>query len=174
MRLRPLGLILCLFAASPAAARAQPPAAAAAPSPALADLAFLIGAWDVVVRTPGTTETAIVRYEVRPISGSAWLSGHGVSTAVGLDARDVWGRDPATGEITRTIYDSGGTYGLVRAAGWRSDVLVLEGEARSPGGAIRVRQSLRRDGPDRFFVTWEAQRNGAWVPYSLEEATRRS
>ena len=184
MRLRPLVLAWFALGAPIAAAPRPDPPPAAAPSPpvatalaapsGLAELAFLVGDWDVVVTTPGEAGAATVRYEVRPFSGALWLSGHGVSRELGIDARDVWGRDPATGELTRAIYDSGGTLGLLRSPGWRSDGLVLDGEARSAGGTIRVRQTIRRSGADRFSVTWDAWRDGGWRSYSLEEARRRS
>jgi len=173
MRLRPLVLVWFALSAPLAAAPASP-AAPVRPASAGADLAFLIGEWDVVVRTPGEADAATVRYTVRPFSGTAWLSGHGVSPTLGIDARDVWGLDPSTGEVTRTIYDSTGTWGLVRSPGWRSDLLVLEGEARSSGGTVRVRQTIRRVGRDRFSVSWDSFRDGAWRTYSLEDATRRS
>jgi hypothetical protein len=71
------------------------------------------------------------------------------------------------------VFDSSGAFGVVRAPGWQGDRLVLEGDVRSPGGVVRVRETITRLGPDRFRAVWEAQRNGAWSVYSVEELTRR-
>ena len=65
--------------------------------------------WDVIVRTPGEAGAATVRYKVRPFSGTAWLSGRGISRELGIDARDVWGRDPLTGDLMRIVFDANGT-----------------------------------------------------------------
>jgi hypothetical protein len=51
---------------------------------------------------------------------------------------------------------------------------VLEGEARSAGGVIRVRETITRRSPDRFEAVWEAQRDGEWAPYAVETVTRRT
>ena len=91
----------CLLA-SPAFAstQTQDPAPAPQINPAqvpVRDLDFLVGSWDVVATSPsdGTSET--IRYDVRPLTRASWLSGRGSSDTV--DASDVWGRDPTTGEV---------------------------------------------------------------------------
>jgi hypothetical protein len=146
-----------------------------APAPAPdSNLAFLLGGWDVVATTPGTAESAKVSYDVRPFVGTTWLSGQGRSEALGLDSRDVWGRDAASGELMRIIFDGSGTYAVVRSSGWQGDKLVLEGDARSASGVVRVRETIRRLNDNEFVATWEAYRNGGWSAYSIERATRRA
>ncbi|HEX8263295.1 MAG TPA: hypothetical protein VF547_10525 [Allosphingosinicella sp.] len=137
-------------------------------------LGYFAGGWDIVATTPGTGETARFAYDVRPLLGTAWLSGHGRSVPPGEESKDVWGRDSASGELMRMIFDKSGTYAVVRSTGWQGDKLVLEGDARSVGGVVRVRETITRLGDDAFVATWEAYRNGAWTAYSVERATRRA
>lgn len=167
---------LSALAAAPLAAAAQPHGAPAAPAPGAAhDLEYLVGTWDIVAETPGTAGTARFSYEVRPLVGSgAWLSGHGRSEELGAESSDVWGRDSASGEIVRMIFDAGGTYAVVRSPGWRDGRLVLEGDARSAAGVVRVRETIERIDGNRFLATWEAYRNGTWSAYSVERVTRRT
>jgi hypothetical protein len=62
----------------------------------------------------------------------------------------------------------------VRSQGWTGEKLVLEGEARSKGGTVRVRETISRVSPQHFEALWEAYRNGAWSAYAIESVTRRS
>ena len=169
--------LAALCCACPAAAMAEPapaPAGAAAAPAAQPDqaLAYLVGSWDVTATTPGTGETVRVDYDIRPLVGT-WLTGRATSAEPGLEASDVWGRDLASGEIMRIILDGSGTYAVVRSPGWRGDTLVLEGDARSASGVVRVRETISRLDDNQFTATWEAYRNGVWSPYSLERVIRR-
>ena len=169
-----------------AAASAMAPARAAiagsqaagpggSPAPAAArGVEFLLGAWDILATTPGTDERIRFRYEVRPLLGAVWLSGHGRSADGTLESRDVWGRDAQSGQLIRVIFDGSGTWATMRSPGWQGERLVLEGEARSEGGALRVRETIERRGGDAFIATWEAWRDGAWRAYSVEWVTRRA
>ncbi len=162
-----------LAGAGPAVATvAQAPASPALPEEA--NLGYFVGAWDIMAVTPGTGESARFSYEVRPLVSTTWLSGRGRSEELGLESSDVWGRDSASGEVMRVIFDGSGTYAVVKSFGWRGDSLVLEGDARSASGVVRVRETITRLGPDTFTATWEAYRNGAWSAYSVERATRRA
>ena len=176
MRRRIAGLVAALAcAAAWLAAPAAASTAARAPEPAAAapeGLAFFVGAWDIVATDPQGT-SARFRYEVRPFVGTGWLSGHGRSDPPGEESRDVWGRDEASGELMRIIFDAGGTYAIVRSPGWQGERLVLEGDARSAGGVVRVRETITRLSADSFLATWEAYRQGAWSAYSVERVTRR-
>lgn len=159
---------------SPPALAAEGPDAPPSSSPAAArELEYLIGSWDIVATTPGTGETARYSYEVRPLLGTVWISGHGRSVPPGEESRDIWGRDSASGELMRIIFDGSGTYAVVRSRGWNGTRLVLEGDARSAGGVVRVRETIERISDGEFIATWEAWRNGAWSPYSIERVTRR-
>jgi hypothetical protein len=155
----------------------EPRAAAAAPavsgSEAEASLAFLLGGWDIVATTPGTGESARFSYDVSPLLGT-WMSGRARSDPPGEESKDVWGKDSASGELMRIIFAGGGTYAVVRSPGWQGAKLVLEGDARSPGGVVRVRETIERQSDDRFVATWEAYRNGSWSAYSVERVTRRA
>ena len=160
------------WGAVPAAAAQAPGPAAAAPA-AQDALAYFVGAWDIVATDPQGT-SARFSYEVRPFVGTGWLSGHGRSDPPGEESRDVWGRDEASGELMRIIFDAGGTYAIVRSPGWQGQRLVLEGDARSAGGVVRVRETITRLTADSFLATWEAYRQGAWSAYSVERVTRRA
>lgn len=159
-----LAVTACLLGAP---AWAAPPAA---PDPT--GVAYLVGRWAATAEDPQTGEVLNVDYRVEPAPGGAWLMGAGVSTDGSINARDVWGRDPQTGEIMRLIFDSAGTFGTIRSRGWTGDTLVLEGEAKSSGGVLRVRETITRLGPDRFRAVWEAHRDGKWVVYSVELLSR--
>jgi hypothetical protein len=135
-------------------------------------LAFLIGTWNVVSVDPGGGEDLHVCYVVQPFVGDKWLSGSATSATPGIASKDVWGYDSASGELFRTIFDMSGTYAVVRSPGWRGDTLVLEGDARSTHGSLRVRESIQRLSADRFKATWQALRAGKWSTYAIETATR--
>jgi hypothetical protein len=137
------------------------------------DLRYFVGRWDVASKDPASGEVVRVDYSIAPAHGSAWLAGSSASTDGSLSARDMWGRDPLTGEVIRVIFDGSGTFATVRSAGWSGDKLVLEGEARSKGGTVRVRETISRLSPQRFEALWEAHRNGVWATYAVETATRR-
>jgi hypothetical protein len=153
------------------AAHAQPNAQPATPAPGVE---YLAGDWRVSAADPATGATVTADYKVERPAGSAWLTGQALSAARSINARDVWGRDPLTHEIIRVVFDASGAFATVRAPGWDGARLVLEGEVRSPGGTVRVRESITRLGPDCFRAVWEAERDGKWTTYSVEEATRRS
>lgn len=159
--------------AGQAAQGEQRPAAAAPAAGSDANLSYFVGRWDISATDPGNGSTERFSYEVRPLVGSAWISGRGRSEELGSESSDVWGRDAASGELMRIIFDGSGTYAIVRSTGWQGERLVLEGDARSSGGVVRVRETITRLGENSFTATWEAYRNGAWSPYSVEQATRR-
>jgi agmatinase len=141
---------------------------------AYAAVEYLIGAWSISAEDPATHETVAADYRVEQLPGSPWLSGQGVSADRSINARDIWGRDPLTGEIVRVVFDASGAWATVRAKGWTGDTLALEGEVRSGGGTVRVRETITRLGPDRFRAVWEAFRDGRWQAYSIETVTRRT
>lgn len=172
-----LGCAALGLAGSPAAAFArEAPAEAAAPPAAPTpekDLTYLLGRWDIVATTPGTGESARFTYDVRPFLG-VWISGWGRSEKPGEESRDIWGRDQASGELMRIIFNDGGTYAIVRSPGWQGRKLVLEGDARSASGVVRVRETIERLSDNQFVATWEAYRKGSWSAYSVERVTRRT
>ena len=135
-------------------------------------LAFLIGTWRVLSVDPAGGENLHVCYSVKPFVGDKWISGSATSATPGFGSRDVWGEDRASGELVRIIFDTSGTYAVVRSPGWRGDTLVLEGDARSMRGPLRVRETIRRLSADRFRATWDALRHGKWSTYAIETATR--
>ena len=155
-----VGLLLWFAGAAAALAQPAPPE----------DLAYFVGAWDITATDAKGGGAEAFRYRVEP--AGAWISGAG--EGAGFQARDLWGRDPMSGEILRVIFDGSGTFATVRSAGWQGDRLVLEGEARSKGGVIRVRETITRVGPGEFKAVWEAFRDGAWSAYSVERVIRRT
>jgi hypothetical protein len=135
---------------------------------------YLVGRWVASAEDPATRETVLIDYAVERTAGGAWLAGSGKARDGSLNSRDMWGRDPLTREIIRVVFDGSGAFATIRSPGWEGDRLVLEGEVRSPGGTVRVRETITRQGRDRFRAVWEAYRNGAWVPYSIENLTRQT
>lgn len=93
---------------------------------------------------------------------------------MGVKVHDLWGHDPVTGEVLRVIFDSQGTFGMVRSNGWRGEVLVFEGEARGREGAVPVRETITRLGPSQFKAVWEARSETGWAPYSIEHLERQT
>lgn len=177
-RVRTAGIRLAAIALAllvPHAASGSPPQAA--PDPAAGgcgrDLHFLVGRWDVSAREPGTERVDRFDYVVRAMVGTAWISGHARSAELDAESADVWGRDASTGDIIRVIFDKSGTHALVRSPGWRDGRLILEGDALSASGSIRVRETISCINQDEFNARWEALRNGVWSPYSDEHAVRR-
>jgi hypothetical protein len=136
------------------------------------DLRYFVGRWDVASKDPASGDVLRVEYSIEAARGGAWLAGSSVSKDGSVSARDMWGRDPLTGEVIRVIFDGGGAFATVRSPGWAGDKLVLEGEARSKGGTVRVRETISRISPQRFEAVWEAYRNGAWSAYAVETVTR--
>ena len=70
------------------------------------------------------------------------------------------------------IFDGGGTFATVRAPEWDGDRLVLEGDAQSTNGVVRVRETITDHvRPVRGGL---AGIDGEWVVYSVETVTRAS
>lgn len=161
--MRLIALVMGLQLALAGAAAAQPN-----------DLTYFVGHWDVASRDPANGEVLRVDYTIQTTPGGSWLAGASVASDGSVNARDMWGRDPLTGEVIRVIFDGSGTFATVRSQGWAGEKLVLEGEARSKGGVVRVRETISRVSPHRFEARWEAYRDGAWSVYAVETVTRRT
>jgi hypothetical protein len=142
------------------------------PQQAAETLRYLVGTWHVVSVDPGGGDELRVCYSVQPFVGKKWISGVATSTRPGFASKDVWGYDRASGELVRTIFDASGTYAIVRSPGWKGDTLVLDGNAKSAAGTMRVRETIRRLSENEFKATWEALRGGKWSAYAIETATR--
>jgi opacity protein-like surface antigen len=161
-------------AATSQVSQSEQRAPAAAPAPgAASNLAYFVGQWDISATDPASGTSERFSYEVRPLVGTAWISGRGRSEDMRQESSDVWGLDAASGELMRIVFDGSGTYAIVRSTGWQGPRLVLEGDARSAGGVVRVRETITRLSDDAFTATWEAYRNGAWSVYSVEQVRRR-
>lgn len=132
----------------------------------------LVGQWEVEATDPTTGKTEKIRYDVRRFVGQAWLSGTGQSADPVFQSKDVWGHDPITKEVIRIVFLGSGTYAIIRSPGWKNGTLVLEGDARSADGIMRVRETIRWVNRDEFHATWEARRDGAWHAYSVERVKR--
>ena len=165
----------CTLSFGAAAAQEAPPPepARAAETVSAEGLRYFVGVWRAEAKDPSTGQTASISYVVEPAVGGAWITGYGESAELGMKSRDMWGRDPRTGEVMRVIFDGSGVYATVRSPGWTGDTLVLEGEVQSKGGALPVRETITRVGPDEFRAVWEARRDGVWSPYSIERLTRQ-
>jgi len=139
----------------------------------LPELDYFVGTWRAEAKNPSTSKSFVLDYTVRPTLRGRWYAGSGTAAALDLDIYDLWGKDPMTGEIVRTIFDSEQTNGTVRSKGWTGDVLVLEGDAATSGGRITVRETIRKKGPDEFHAVWEAKSGETWSAYSVEILKRQ-
>jgi hypothetical protein len=124
------------------------------------------------VRDPASGAETILLYSVRPALGGKWYIGAGQVPSTAMEIHDLWGKDPVSGELVRSIFDSTGTYGTVRSHGWTAATLVLEGEAQTPTGRVLVRETITRISDDEFGAVWEALLDGKWTTYSVETLTR--
>lgn len=159
--------------ASPAPTAASPASAPApAPAGAIPELAFFVGRWHAEAHDPSTGKRFELDYTLTPALRGAWYIGTGLAAALDLEIHDLWGKDPVTGEIVRTLFDSARTFGTVRSRGWSGDVLIFEGTVTATGGSAPVRETIRRIGPDEFHAVWESRTGDAWTPYSVERLRR--
>jgi hypothetical protein len=133
---------------------------------------YLVGTWHVLSVDPAGGEDLRVCYSIQPFVGQKWISGVATSATPSFGSKDVWGLDGASGEVFRTIFDASGTYAVVRSPGWKGDTMMLSGDARSSGGTMRVRETIRKLSKNEFRATWEALRHGKWSVYAIETATR--
>jgi hypothetical protein len=147
----PAALSLLLASAAPVHATfAQPANPVASQPPGRNALGFFVGDWSVVAVDPTNGDELRLCYAVRPFVADKWLSGSGTSDEPGFEARDVWGHDPVSSEVVRTIFDGSGTYAVVRSRGWTGGTLILEGDALSTGGSVRVRETIKQLGRNEF------------------------
>ena len=142
--------------------------------PSVGSLRYFLGTWGVVSVDPDGGGDLRVCYSVQPFVGKEWISGVARSEKPDFGSKDVWGYVRASGELIRTIFDASGTYAIVRSPGWKGDTLALDGEAKSAGGVMQVRETIRRVSENEFRATWEARRGGKWSAYAIETATRVS
>ncbi|HEX8570411.1 MAG TPA: hypothetical protein VF699_10880 [Caulobacteraceae bacterium] len=166
-------LAATVLAAAPAAAQEAAASAAQAARIAPEGLEYMVGSWAGEGKDPASGETFSFVYRVEPEVGGAWITGYGESKEAGFKSRDIWGREPKTGEIIRVIFNDGGGYATVRSPGWNGDTLVLEGESYGRTGSLRLRETITRISPSEFEAVWEAFQNGKWTPYSIERVTRQ-
>lgn len=134
---------------------------------------YFAGTWRAEAENPSTGQSFTLRYEVEPVLAGAWLSGTGTEPELGIEVRDMWGRDAAGGELVRVIFQGDGTHGTVRSAGWRGDTLVFEGQVETADGVQEIRETITRLGPDAFDAVWEARIEGSWTVYSDEHLVRQ-
>ena len=158
-----------ILAVSPVAAQDAPGGTASAPAEGLR---YFAGDWRVSSRDPRTGETEAMRYRVEPVLDGTWFAGAGSSDKPGFQARDMWGRDQATGDIIRVIFDGSGAFVVMRSPGWKGDTLVLEGDSSHLKGNTPLRQTITRLGPREFRAVWESKREGVWTAYADERVTR--
>lgn len=155
-------LLLLAVACGPAAPAPDAPAL----WPALGSIEYFVGRWDARVDSRNATITSI-DWNVEPGVGGRWLAGRATARPAGIEARDYWTVEPS-GSIVRLYLDSGGTFGELRSPGWKGDEMIFEGTLTSEGQAVRVREGIRRLGPDRFRAEWQMEIDGAWVTSSTE------
>lgn len=169
-------LAILVGCSSPKMPPSTTPPPAAPPQPitngSIPELTFFIGRWHATAHDPSTGKQFELDYIIAPALRGAWYIGTGSSAALGIEIHDLWGKDPSTGELVRTIFDSSGTFGTVRSRGWSGDTLIFEGPAASTRGSTTVRETIRRVGPDEFDAVWEMRTGETWTPYSVEKLRR--
>jgi hypothetical protein len=177
-RLLLLILLAPLLASAAAAQPAKAPAGAAA-APRVAEssikaqgLDYLVGSWRADAVDPSTGDKFTFDYRVEQAPGGSWIAGFGRSVDGAIQSRDMWGADPLTGGIVRVIFNGNGALATVRSPGWKGNTLVLEGDSSRNGRTLPLRETITRVGPNEFRAVWEAFREGAWSPYSVERLTR--
>jgi hypothetical protein len=166
--MRWLVLALCACAAS------APPRGTPAPvAGTIPELDYFVGRWLAEAKNPMNGQTFALDYRVEPAIKGRWYIGTGHAEALGMEIHDLWGKDPVTGEIVRSIFDSTGTHGTVRSKGWSGDTLVLEGDATTVQGVVHVRETIEKKGADEFHTVWEMKTGEAWQAYSVETLRRQ-
>lgn len=138
----------------------------------IAALDYFIGAWRAEAENPMNGERFTLDYTVAPLPGGQWYLGSGHAPKLGLHIHDVWGIDPISGDITRTIFDSQQTTGTVTSKGWSGDALVLQGDARAKQGIVTVRETITKVSASEFKAVWEMKTGETWTPYSVETLRR--
>jgi hypothetical protein len=141
-------------------------------SGAIPELDYFVGRWRADAKNPETGASFVLDYAIAPALKGRWYVGTGHAPALDLEIHDLWGKDPVTGEIVRTIFDSAQTTGTVRSAGWKGNVLVFEGEVAASGGRVVVRETIEKKGLDEFHAVWEAKTGDTWSAYSVEKLVR--
>jgi hypothetical protein len=158
------------------APHAQAPAVPAAPAAPVVlrveALAYFVGTWSATARDPGSGRTFTMRYRMQPSLDGAWLEAEGDASGIDLRVRDLWGRDPVSGDLVRVVFQSDRTWGVVQSKGWEGEALRFQGTARSGVGEAVVRETITRVGPDEFRAVWEAEIDGEWKAYSVERFVR--
>ena len=153
-------------------------ACASTPKPAaktgsIAELDYFVGHWRADAKNPTNGKSFVLDYTIEPTLQGKWYAGTGHAAALGLDIHDLWGKDAASGEIVRTIFDSAQNFGTVRSKGWSGDVLVFEGEVASTGGRVTVRETITKRGANAFDAVWEMKTDDTWTAYSIEKLRRQ-
>jgi hypothetical protein len=120
-----LGLILGSLAPAAFAQQPERPSIARTAQAQANDLAYFIGRWRVSALDPSAGETLEMTYVIAATDGGSWFAGVGASQDGAFNARDMWGRDPLSGEIMRVIFDGSGVFATVRGLpgkviGWSS------------------------------------------------------
>jgi hypothetical protein len=140
---------------------------------AVPELDYFVGRWLADAKNPQNGTAFQLEYRVEPHLQGRWYVGTGHAPSLGLEIHDLWGKDPVTGEIVRTLFDSQSTFGTVRSKGWTGDTLVLEGDAMTVQGKATVRETITRKSADEFHAIWEAKDGETWSTYSVETLRRQ-
>ena len=161
--------LACACSSAPAPPRATPGSVTGT----IPELDYFVGRWMAEAKNPLNGQTFTLDYRVEPAIKGRWYVGTGYADALGMEIHDLWGKDPVSGEIVRSIFDSTGTHGTVTSKGWSGDTLVLEGDAKTGQGVVHVRETIERKGADEFHAVWEMKTGETWQAYSVETLRRQ-
>ncbi len=107
-----------------------------------ADLSYFIGDWTVTVKDGGT-----FTWSVKSEKNGEWLTGvvTGGEVRVSTDHWRIVGKN-----IERFVFTSDGIYIRMSAPGWRAGKMSFTGTASGKSGDFRVRETITREGENRF------------------------
>jgi hypothetical protein len=142
-------------------------------SGAAGGLDWFVGDWDVRVRPAGDVawpEQRSFRWMVRPSLDGHWLAGSVIVDGEVLTHEFQGG--PA-GDLVRQVFSADGSRVAFTGTGWDGDVLVWEGEMRTPAAVVPLRETIRRLSDDRAEAVFETREDGRWTLLQTERLDRR-
>jgi hypothetical protein len=145
------------------------------PAAEMAEVQWLLGEWHVeaAVASAGGDPPERGISTVTPLHGGVWLEVRD-TYPTGVQDLSYLGYNPATRRWSTVGLDSYGNANILSAPGWVEDRLVFEGDALVIGLAVRLRQTMIREGADAYRVDNEEWVGGEWKLLDSYRYTRRT
>lgn len=145
------------------------------PAPEMAAVQWLVGEWEVEAAVASAEGAAPERGTsvVTPLYGGIWLE---IRDTYPSGVQDVGylGYGPAAARWSSVSLDSYGNANVFAAPRWADDQLVFEGDAIVLGIAVRLRQTMTREGADAYRVDNEEWVGGQWKLLDSYRYTRKT